>query len=168
MTLMVGEALEIVTRVQKILQYYQGSKVSSVSDMLDDIYLRCCVSCVSEEVKPGDAPVVAEIEKAYIEKAHIVETKKPVVKKAVKKAKRKLESEGDFLLLQAELRGLEREQAEELLMTYKIKELCAFADHMSISVLKSARKPVIAGQIYNHYGFRNLNTKMGQRPHMER
>ena len=165
MKLMVGEALEIVTRVQKILQYYQESKVSSVSDMLDDIYLRCCVS---EEVKPGDAPVVAEIEKAYIEKAHIVETKKPVVKKAVKKEKRKLESEGDFLLLQAELRGLEREQAEELLMTYKIKELCAFADHMSISVLKSARKPVIVGQIYNHYGFRNLNTKMGQRPHMER
>ncbi len=165
MKLMVGEALEIVTQVQKILQYYQRSKVSSVSDMLDDIYLRCCIS---EEVKLGDAPVVAEIEKAYIEKAHIVETKKPVVKKAVKKAKRKLESEGDFLLLQAELRGLEREQAEELLMTYKIKELCAFADHMSISVLKSARKPVIVGQIYNHYGFRNLNTKMGQRPHMER
>ncbi len=165
MKLMVGEALEIVTRVQKILQYYQGSKVSSVSDMLDDIYLRCCIS---EEVKLGDAPVVAEIEKAYIEKAHIVETKKPVVKKAVKKEKRKLESEEDFLLLQAELRGLEREQAEELLMTYKIKELCAFADHMSISVLKSARKPVIVGQIYNHYGFRNLNTKMGQRPHMER
>ena len=165
MKLMVGEALEIVTRVQKILQYYQRSKVSSVSDMLDDIYLRCCIS---EEVKLGDAPVVAEIEKAYIEKAHIVETKKPVVKKAVKKEKRKLESEGDFLLLQAELRGLEREQAEELLMTYKIKELCAFADHMSISVLKSARKPVIVGQIYNHYGFRNLNTKMGQRPHMER
>ncbi|MDD3880076.1 MAG: hypothetical protein PHP26_08820, partial [Syntrophomonas sp.] len=101
-------------------------------------------------------------------KDYIVKVNKPAVKKAVKKEKRKLESAEDYLLLQAELRGLEREQAEELLMTYKIKELCAFADHMSISVLKSARKPVIAGQIYNHYGFRHLNTKMGQRPHMER
>ncbi|MDD4627101.1 MAG: hypothetical protein PHP87_08470 [Syntrophomonas sp.] len=160
MKLMVGEALEIVTRVQKILQYYQGSKVSSVSDMLDDIYLRCCVS---EEVKRDDGYAAPGMEKDYI-----VKVNKPVVKKAVKKEKRKLESAEDFLLLEEQLRGLEREQAEELLMTYKIKELCAFADHMSISVLKSARKPVIAGQIYNHYGFRHLNTKMGQRPHMER
>ncbi|ABI68067.1 hypothetical protein [Syntrophomonas wolfei] len=159
MKLMVGEALEIVTRVQKILQYYQERKVSSVSDMLDDIYLRCCVS---EEVKPGNTSVAAKMDKDYI-----VRVNKPVVKKAVKK-KAELSSEEDFLLLQEQLRGLEREQAEELLVSYKIKELCAFADHMSISVLKSGRKAVIAGQICNHYGFRNLNTKMGQRPDMER
>lgn len=154
MKLMVGEVLEVLNGVQKILQHYRGSKVV---DMLDDIYLRCCTS---NELKSGGLAVADKVREAPGER-------NPVVKKAGKH-KRELCTEEQFLLLKEELESLEREQAEAVLLPFKVKELCAFADWSSISVQKSGRKDVIVGQISNHFGFSHLNMKMGQRPDMVR
>jgi hypothetical protein len=146
MKLMVGEVLEVLTGVQKILQHYRGSKVT---DMLDDIYRRCCVEAdKAEEVTATFQP-------------------KPAARKTAK-AKRELQSEEEFVQLKQELEQLERDKAEAVLNSFKIKELCAFADWSCISIQKTARKDVIIGQISNHFGFSHLNMKMGQRPDMVR
>ena len=155
MKLMVSEALEVLTGVQKILQHYRGSKVT---DMLDDIYLRCCAPeniQYSDREAETDKPVNVSVEA------------KPAVSGKGKK-KRDFLTVEQCLHLKEEIEGLEREQAEALLDPYTRKELCSFADWGSISVQKNARKDVIIGQISNHFGFRHLNMKMGQRPDMVR
>ncbi|HBQ85697.1 MAG TPA: hypothetical protein DD811_04335 [Syntrophomonas sp.] len=156
MKLMVNEVLEVLMGVQKILQHYRGSKVT---DMLDDIYLRCCAPeniQYSDREAGTDKPVNVLPAEA-----------KPVVSKTGKKKRDSLNAE-QCLHLREEIERLEREQAETLLNSYTIKQLCSFADWGSISVQKSARKEVIIGQITNHFGFRHLNMKMAQRPDMVR
>lgn len=164
MKLSVEDILAIVSRVQKILQCYQG-KAKGLDEVLDDIYLHCCES---DRIKQDYLPVMPEREQKDLGIGDKSAAAKKTSKSAARKKKAKLESTEDFLLLQGKLRSSEREQAEELLMGYTIKGLCAFADYFSISVRKSGNKPEIVGQICGHYGFRNLNTKMGQRPNMER
>lgn len=154
MKIMAGEVLEIVNRVQKILQYYRKS---TVINMLDEIYLRCCTA---DELTHGYQCEAVTASKG-------ISPKKPAAPKTAN-GKLPLENEEDFLALQEKLRGLELEKAEVLLDSYTTKQLCAFADYMSISILKSGRKGVIVGQISNHFGFRILNSKMEQRPNMQR
>lgn len=164
MKLTVEDTLAIVLRVQKILQYYQG-KAKGLDEVLDDIYLRCCVT---DRVKQDYVPATPEMEQKDLGIADKNVAAKKTAKSATGRNKGKLGGAEDFLLLQEKLRSLEREQAGELLMGYTKKELCALADYFSISVRKSGNKPEIVGQICGHYGFRILNTKMGQRPNMER
>ena len=118
MKLMVGEVLEVVARVMKILQHYKGS---AVINMLDDIYLRCCIY---EEPKCGDFFATDTGSKG-------IPATQPVKKKTANK-KPPLETEEDFLALKEKLRSVELEKAKALLDAYTVVQLCAFADYMSI------------------------------------
>lgn len=152
MKLMVNDMLEVLNGVHKILQHYRGRKVT---DMLDDIYQRCCV----EKEKGTDSGLL------FADKDAAGPKPKP---RKTAKVKRELQNEEEFMLLKKELQQLERDKTEAMLAAFKVKDLCAFADWSGISVQKSARKDVIIGQISNHFGFSHLNMKMGQRPDMVR
>jgi len=67
-----------------------------------------------------------------------------------------------------QLREMDREQSIEVLSHYTKSELVKLAQVAEISANKAGNKDSIIGQISNHFGFRHLNTKMAQRPPMQR